>query len=420
MLVRNVPLYAVKVVSASLIESMVFSGTGRPTANSHATLTFHLHRVRDSESFGVDYAFRPFGGVRAQCFVRGMPADLVASSAALRGVLGNGQASYQNSIRVTSINGVVRLTKKTVRGLLDSGRDAVVQCAVSAVAGGASDPQQVAAGVKGEGNEGNAIHPPKGRDRRLKVRVKDAHHADDTEVAEESPKSLVKRRGRHAPASSLKIPKVSKKRLRYSGERSVVEGLTNKDVDLSSIDGSALANVGVLNPAVPSAADDVNAAALMTLNELSPMKPVRTRGRRSTRLSAFLGAKRQSTTSEKTSDDVWFMHAEAAPTEGGEGEEASAVYAAIPTRKRRGRSPKVAAVDAHAEVEAVEALKREQRRSTARLFELEKQNKVTKRRGRPRKTNKSIEELGTTQIAEARSRGELAKHDADAYVELEF
>lgn len=405
MLLRSLPLYAVRVVSASLIESMPSRGTGRPTTGSHATLTFHLHRLHNSESFGVDCNFQSFDGCNEECFVRSMSADLVASSAALKSVLGDGKAARTSSVRVTSINGIPRLTKATVRELFDSGCDVVVQCAVSAVADSPSDPKQMDTGLEREEDEAEAMRAPKKRGRKPKVPVAGALGADVTEVVGTSSKNAVKRRGRRARGLSLQKPKVSKKRLRYSGARSAVKQMTSKDTDLSVDD---------------SAADDINAAALETLQKLAPVTPVRTRGRRSTKREALLDAKWRSTATGETSDDVWFTHAEATPAVGGGTDEARPEDAAVPTRRRRGRPAKLAVVDAPTEVETEGAAKRGRRRSASRTFEPEKAKKTSGRRGRPRKMDKAVEVLDTTQAAEASSKEKPAEQSEAADAELEF
>lgn len=416
---RSLPLYAVRVVSVSLIESMPFPGMGRPPTGSHATLTFHLHRFRNSESFGVDCKFQSFGGCDEQCFVRGMSADLVASSAALKSVLGNGKAAHTNSVRVTSINGIASLTKTTVQELFDSGRDVIVQCAVSAVADSPSDPRQVDTGMEREEDEAEATRTPKKRGRKPKVPVTGALGADDTEVVGAPSKNGAKRRGRRARGLSLKNPKVSKKRLRYSGARSVVKQMTRKDTDLSVDDGLS-ADAEAVDETAASAADEINAAALETLHKLAPVAPVRTRGRRSTKREALLDPKWRSTAVGQTSDDFWFTHAEATPAEGGEDDEARPEDAAVPTRKRRGRPAKMAVVDAPTEVETMGVAKRGRRRSAGRLFEVEKQKKTPGRRGRPRKMDKVADVLDVTQAAEASSSEEPAEQSEDADAELEF
>ncbi|CAJ1991287.1 protein of unknown function - conserved [Leishmania donovani] len=400
MLLRSLPLYAVRVVSASLIESMPSPGMGCPTTGSHATLTFHLHRLHNSESFGVDCDFQSVGGCDEQCFVRGMSADLVASSAALKSVLGDGKAARTSSVRVTSINGIARLTKAAVRELFDSGRDVVVQCAVSAVAGSPSDPRQFDTGLEREEDGAEATRTPKKRGRKPKAPVTGALGSDDTEIVGTSSKNAVKRPGRRARGLSLKKPKVSKKRLRYSGARSAVRQMTSKETDLP--------------------ADDIDAAALETLHKVAPVKPVRTRGRRSTKREALLDAKWRSTAAGETSDDVWFAYAEATPAEGGEDDEARPEDAAVPTRRRRGRPAKMAAADAPTEAETVAAAKRGRRRPASRTFEPEKQKKTSGRRGRPRKMDKAVEILGTTQAAEVSSKEKPAEQSEAADAELEF
>ncbi|CBZ36502.1 hypothetical protein, unknown function [Leishmania donovani] len=419
MLLRSLPLYAVRVVSASLIESMPSPGMGCPTTGSHATLTFHLHRLHNSESFGVDCDFQSVGGCDEQCFVRGMSADLVASSAALKSVLGDGKAARTSSVRVTSINGIARLTKAAVRELFDSGRDVVVQCAVSAVAGSPSDPRQFDTGLEREEDGAEATRTPKKRGRKPKAPVTGALGSDDTEIVGTSSKNAVKRPGRRARGLSLKKPKVSKKRLRYSGARSAVRQMTSKETDMPA-DDSVSADAEAVDPASASAADDIDAAALETLHKLAPVKPVRTRGRRSTKREALLDAKWRSTAAGETSDDVWFAYAEATPAEGGEDDEARPEDAAVPTRRRRGRPAKMAAADAPTEAETVAAAKRGRRRPASRTFEPEKQKKTSGRRGRPRKMDKAVEILDTTQAAEVSSKEKPAEQSEAADAELEF
>ncbi|KAG5495808.1 hypothetical protein JIQ42_02673 [Leishmania sp. Namibia] len=419
MIWRSLPLYSVKVVSASLIESMPLLGKGRITTGSYATLTFHLRRFYKSESFGFDCTFQPFGGSGVECFVSGMRADLVASSAALRGVLDGRQTAHKSAVRVTSINGVARLTEAAVRELLDSGRDVVVQCDVSAVTPSGSDRGQADAAARGKKNEAERVRTSGRRERKPKAAATDALDGDDTEIAEEGIGKVVRtrrRRGRERPRKALKA---GKKRLRYAGARSVVE-MTHEDADFSSVDGGSLTDVETPGPVTAAAAEDINAAALATLNELAPVKPVRTRGRRSTKLEKMRGVKHQSTALAKAPGDVWFTQAKKTAVDGREDVEVPAADTARTARKRRSRPPKMAMTDAPAAVNAVKAAEGDRGRSTARVFKAEQQKKVAGRRGRPRKTDKPVEELGNPQVTEASARAVPAGQDEDVDGELEF
>ncbi|KAG5471990.1 hypothetical protein CUR178_02655 [Leishmania enriettii] len=418
MIWRSLPFYSVKVVSASLIESMPLLEKGRITTGSYATLTFHLRRFYKSEKFGFDCTFQPFGGCGAECFVSGMRADLVASSAALRSVLGSGQTAHKGAVRVTSINGVPRLTEATVRELLDSGRDVVVQCDVSAVTASGFERGRADAAARGKKNEAERVHTSERRGRRSKAADTDALDADDTEIAEEGMGKEVRTRRRRGRERLRKASKVSKKRLRYAGVRSVVE-MTHKDADLSSVDGASLTDVEMHGPVTAAAAEYINAAALGTLNELAPVKPLRSRGRPSTKLKKR-GEKHQSTALAAAPGDVWFTQAKKTAVDGGEDVELPAGDTARVAQKRRSRLPKMAMTDAPAAVNAVKATGGDRGRSTARVFKAEQQKKVAGRRGRPRKTDKPVEELGSPQVTEGSARTVPAGQDEDVDGELEF
>ncbi|KAG5471316.1 hypothetical protein LSCM1_01395 [Leishmania martiniquensis] len=419
MISRSFPLLSVKVVSASLIESLVSTGKGRPTAGTYATLTFHLHRFYKDESFGVDCAFRRSGGRGAQCFVCGMRADLVASSAALRGVLGNRQAAREGLLRVTSINGVDRLTEATMREVLDDSHDVVVQCDVSAIAARASDRGEGDADVGGSESEAAALDTPKRRRRRPTVTVTDALDGDSDGGAGWALGKKVGGRGRHGRGASLKAPKASKKRRRYAGARSVMEEVTHRDAEFSG-DGGSLPDVVEFDSDAVATAEDINAAALEALNELAPVKPVRTRGRRSTEVEEMCTAEEQSTAFQETADSAWFRPAKSTTVDEGEEVETRAADAAVPPRKRRGRPPKRAMANVPAADDAVEAPGRKRGRPTARAFEAEKQKKVPGRRGRPRKMDKTAEALDTPQPTEAIAGSGPATSDEDGAAEMEF
>ncbi|GET91097.1 hypothetical protein, unknown function [Leishmania tarentolae] len=422
MLLRSLPLYAARVVSVSLIESMPSPGKGESIPGSHATLTFHLHRFHDKESFGVDCAFEPFSGSEKQCFVRGMDTNLIASSAALQSVLGDRKPAHTRSIRVTSINGIAKLTKTTVRELFGTKSDVVVQCTVSTAVTSTPDPRCVDTGAEGDDDDAEAAHTPKRPRRNAKIPVTDAFPADDIDVGSSSPKNAAKRRGWRTRGLSRKHPKVSKKRRRYSGARSPVQERISDDTDLT-VDDSVSTDAEALSTAVTSGADNINAAGVETLHKLEPetaVMPRRTRGRHPRKRDALLDPKWRGTTSEQeTPDDVWFTHAESTPLGNGEDGDARLEKVAVPTRKRRGRPPKTTMVDAPTEAETTEAAKPGRRRMASDLSEL-KQKKTSRRPGRPRKQDKAEEERELTQIpvASLREEPEDQAEGIDAELEL--
>ncbi|KPI84811.1 hypothetical protein ABL78_6139 [Leptomonas seymouri] len=143
--------YAVKVVSASLIESLPFTGGSKDAFAYRATLAFHLHRTTPSEPYGVACAFDVAGELTESCFLRSIAPTLAASSSVLSAVLHNGVPASEKALRVLSVDGEVNLSEERLMELMRKGRDTVFQCAVSAVAGGtagdAADLHAAGAGV---------------------------------------------------------------------------------------------------------------------------------------------------------------------------------------------------------------------------------------------------------------------------------
>ncbi|KAG5497567.1 hypothetical protein JKF63_03831 [Porcisia hertigi] len=401
MLFRSLPLHAVKVVSATLIEAMPLPDKRVPTAGSHRTLTFHLHRLRRKETFGID--------CDEQCFVRGMPGDLVSSSAALQGVFGNGQLAHKSAAQVISINGVITRSKATVQELLDSGLDVIVQCNLSAVDSSVSVPVHNDDGIEERKDElREALDTPKRRQRKPKISTTELLEADTIQGVGEAPKE-VKKRVRGDRGSSRKTAATGKKLLKHIGAGSAVMGESNTAVDFSTLNDGAEADTE----------ESINAAALDKLHELAPAKPQQTRGRGLRKRRALYAVEDEKTAAEETPGDVWFADAQAARAGGGEVGEASGEKDVARIPKRRGRPRKMDSVVASVEAKRGEGPKRGRPRRAPAGSEPKKQ--VHSDGGHEQvHTPKNIEEMPTPQTTELDSGKASPEKDEHSIIELEF
>ncbi|KAK7201909.1 hypothetical protein NESM_000258400 [Novymonas esmeraldas] len=383
MLRRSLVRGAVKVVSASLVESMMSPDTPRSgTGTRHTTLTFHLRRLRASEDFGLRCRFRSFGDAAEVCFVHAMPTDLVASSAVLRGVLGSGTAAHPSAVRVMSINSVCGLSKAMVLDLLHDGRDVVVQCAVSAVAAQMDGATRTQQDEETKPAKAPAREHPKRRGRspmrRTETGVREESEEDD------APAVSVRGRGRGSRVS----PRRNLRRRRNAGTRAAEAedggGAQSPVTDEVVVEDDNAAGVGEEEKAgVDSAADDVNAAALEELRVLSPVKPVRTRRRRRGSKSPAPAAGDATATAkeEETTDDVWFSRSPATPAN--EAETGDDGEAAAPAQRTRGRRRPTPAADAAATAPERQSQVHDAMDETSKTTAVRRSS--TRRLGRPRK-----------------------------------
>lgn len=418
---RNKLWRGVKVVSASLVESLPAPDKEKPAMHRHATLTFHLQRFRASERFGIDCAFRPFGDSPDQCFVRRMPADLVASSAVLRGVLGSeGRAAHNSAVRVTSINGVTGLSQATVRQLLASGREVVVQCAVSGVAESTAAPDDSAAAAEEEHVVASPAPKRRGRPKAT------ASSAEDEDTA--APVKKRGRRGRRPAGTTLRL---SKKRLRYSGARTADVDEAADPFASESPEGK---EVDAVNAARAAAAHDVDAAALASLSTLMPVKVLRRRGRPAKKSTEPSPATRSDATPAKGAEDsVWFARtprvANADTAEAGEGDgkieegERVITFASDDSapRKRRGRPRTVKpAAEEEAKPEELAAEEEEKPKRRRRLLKTASAPAPTSAAAPKRRGRRGSEAQAAVDDSYAAKVAEVKADEAAGEAELEF
>jgi hypothetical protein len=393
----------VKVLSASLVESLPLTGAGKGSAIHGATLTFHLHRSSLTEPYGVACAFGVFGDLNDMCFLRSITPDLAASSSVLSGLLPRGQPFGTEALRLLSLNGEVSPTEERVKAMMQTGRDAVFQCAVSIGADGRYGGGRSAAEVADEqeiaenGQQEIVKQPsPKRRGRKPKGRSDSGEYVygdgsnfmsldDDGHGA-----ATLKQRGR---PPMTRVARRVLKRSQNKGNRAAVKESGDEEVGFTEVmtatedDGAAEAT-------------DVSTAVVDALEGMPSTPPPRAKPKRRRRTKAEMVAARQLAPAARQKPAV---DPRAAAVEGELGKDSDVWYG---RGKHNGVSEEEEVVAADEEA-AVAAQKRRGRRSTTTTIGTDAVDdaveaapeKTMKRRGRKPKAAQTTEKLCNSRAA---------------------